>query len=211
VRAESGILTRVPDTSPKSNYDALYQKGGFGYDAKVDTWRTWVKNHYIAEFGLKPGMCLLDVGCGDGFWAMLLAEHGIEVAGIDQAQSGIEVARHRLPGARFVQANINEPLPFDPGSFDVAFMRGFSCLGSPAIDSDATVRQLTNVARMVRPGGMLLASTYTTLSGVQDAGSVWVNHRVSTIAAAIEKVADPFKMVRVDNYLQVAAYRRDDL
>ncbi len=195
----------------RSVYEVLYTKGGFGYDANVDTWRTWVEKHYVAEFDLKPGMRLLDVGCGDGFWAMLLAEQGMEVAGIDRAASAIEVAQSRLPEAEFVRADITNPLPFEPESFDVAFMRGLSVFGVPEIVDDATDRQLANIARVVRPGGMLLASTYTNLSGVPSEGSTWINHRVSTIVAAIEKVAEPFKVIRAENYLQVGARRRDDI
>jgi ubiquinone/menaquinone biosynthesis C-methylase UbiE len=199
--------------NPKSNYEKVYQAGGYGYDSKVDTWRTWVQKHYIAEFDLTAGMRLLDVGCGDGFWAMLLAEHGIEVTGVDQAAAAIESARQRLPDMPFVLADVSDPLPpievLKPESFEVAFMRGFSLFGSPDIGDEATHRQLTNIARMVRPGGMLLASSYSDLSGMTSAGSVWVNHRVSTIVAAIEKVADPFKIARAGNYLQVGARRRD--
>jgi SAM-dependent methyltransferase len=200
----------LPSQDP-SVYEVLYTKGGFGYDANVDTWRTWVEKHYVAEFDLKPGMRLLDVGCGDGFWAMLLAEQGMEVAGVDRAVAAIEVAQSRLPEAEFVCSDIINPLPFEPESFDVAFMRGLSVFGVPEIADDASDRQLANVARMVRPGGILLASTYTNLSGGPSEGSTWINYPVSTIVAAIEKVADPFKVIRAGNYLQVGARRRDDI
>ncbi len=215
-RRPIGIST-VPTSAPPTTKAPIpptvpvAEQTGNAYDGKVDTWRPWVQKNYVSEFGLKPGMRLLDVGCGDGFWAMLLAEHGLQVTGVDLADGALEAARLRLPDATFVLADVKDPLPFDPESFDVAFLRGFSMFGLPTIDGDAVDRQLTNVAQVMRPGGVLLVSSYSTLSGVPSAGSMWVNHRVSTIVAAVEKVADPFKVVRAGNYVQVGAHRRPEV
>jgi 2-polyprenyl-6-hydroxyphenyl methylase/3-demethylubiquinone-9 3-methyltransferase len=67
-----------------------------------------------------PGMRLLDVGCGNGFWAAHFARRGYAVVGIDPSASGIEVARQAYPGIRFEQRvvsprvcdELGEP-PFD--------------------------------------------------------------------------------------------------
>nr|MDT0526335.1 class I SAM-dependent methyltransferase [Streptomyces sp. DSM 41633] len=42
------------------------------------------------EFGARQ---VLDIGCGTGVFALLLAERGIEVVGVDPAQASIDVAR----------------------------------------------------------------------------------------------------------------------
>jgi ubiquinone/menaquinone biosynthesis C-methylase UbiE len=186
-----------------AEYDALYSKGGFGYDDAVDSWRAWLKRHYVDEFGLTAGTRLLDVGCGDGFWSMLFAEHDIVVSGCDRSPVGIEVAQARLPEATFVVADINEQLPFPPSSFDVGFMRGLSTLGAQTIDVPVVATQITNVAKVLRPGGMLLLSQYVVL-GVEQKDESWSNHRLSEIIAALETLATPSKITYVPNYLQLS-------
>ena len=191
--------------SGASHYEEHYKHGGFGYDAKVDEWRKWVKLHYVVEFGLKRKMRLFDVGCGDGFWAMLLTENGLSVAGVDRSGSAITAARQRLPEARFEQADLTEPLPFKPASFDVAFLRGFSIFGSPTLGDEGSVLQLTNIIRVLKPAGMLLVSNFSSLTPPPRTGDEWVHNPASTVIRAIESVANPYKMVRVGGFVQIAS------
>ena len=46
----------------------------------------------IKELNLKPGMKLLDVGCGPGRHSHLFAKAGITVQGIDISQKFIDIA-----------------------------------------------------------------------------------------------------------------------
>ena len=58
-------------------------------------------DHYLAiaaEFGARS---VLDVGCGTGTFACLLADRGVEVAGVDPAAASLDVARAK-PGAQVV-------------------------------------------------------------------------------------------------------------
>ena len=50
----------------------------------------------INQLELKPGMKLLDVGCGPGRHAHLLAKAGIEVLGIDISEEFIEIASQKM-------------------------------------------------------------------------------------------------------------------
>jgi ubiquinone/menaquinone biosynthesis C-methylase UbiE len=186
-----------------SDYDAHYRRGGFGYDKDVAMWRPWVQQHYVQEFDLKPGTKLLDVGCGDGFWAMLLDELGVDVTGVDVAEGGVEVARTRpVERAEFVVCDIAEPLPFPAGTFDVAFMRGLSLFHDA--DPHERAHQLGNVVSVVRPGGMLLVSINTTRTGTIPEGASAYHHRVSTLFAVLERFGQPARMARVGNYFQFA-------
>src|SRR5262245_58409176 len=73
----------------------------------------------VDELGLKPGMRLLDVGCGPGRHAYALAERGIEVVGVDISQRFVDLANDDAPpGATFLRADARA-LAFD-GDFDVA-------------------------------------------------------------------------------------------
>jgi 2-polyprenyl-3-methyl-5-hydroxy-6-metoxy-1,4-benzoquinol methylase len=49
----------------------------------------------IAEFGARS---VLDLGCGTGVFALMLADRGIEVIGVDPAGASLDVARAK-PGA----------------------------------------------------------------------------------------------------------------
>jgi ubiquinone/menaquinone biosynthesis C-methylase UbiE len=59
-------------------------------------------DHYLAmatEFGARS---VLDVGCGTGTFACVLADRGIEVVGVDPAAASLDVARAK-PGAQRVR------------------------------------------------------------------------------------------------------------
>jgi SAM-dependent methyltransferase len=58
--------------------------------------------HYLAIMGEFGARSVLDVGCGTGNFACLLAEHGFEVVGLDPAAASLDVARGK-PGAQQVQ------------------------------------------------------------------------------------------------------------
>ena len=52
---------------------------------------------------------VLDVGCGTGTFALLLADRGLEVTGVDPAGGSLDVARAK-PGAKRVHWIHGEPL-----------------------------------------------------------------------------------------------------
>lgn len=66
----------------------------------------------------RPGMRLLDVGCGSGLFAELAAQGGADVVGLDAAPGLVEYARRRRPAARYVVEDL-EHMPFEDGGFDV--------------------------------------------------------------------------------------------
>lgn len=56
---------------------------------------------------ITPGMRVLDVGCGNGYWAGWFVERGCQVVGLDPSPSGIRVAREAVPGARFEETIVS--------------------------------------------------------------------------------------------------------
>ena len=50
----------------------------------------------VSEFGARS---VLDVGCGTGTFACLLADRGIESVGVDPAAASLEIARAKPGGA----------------------------------------------------------------------------------------------------------------
>jgi len=94
------------------------------------------------------GARLLDVGCGPGGAALLAAQRGARVAGLDASPGSIEVARERVPDGDFRVGDM-ETLPWPDGSFDaVTGFNSFQFAGNP-------VAALTEAHRVLAPGGKL--------------------------------------------------------
>jgi len=100
---------------------------------------------------LRPGMHLLDVGCGIGGPARYFAECGCTVTGVDLTPEFLRVAERltRLvkleSRATFVEASALE-LPFDSGTFDGAYEIH---VGMNIADKLGVFRE---VARVLKPG-----------------------------------------------------------
>lgn len=97
--------------------DRRYGFGGYKYDGR---WRQ-VADELVAAYGIKPGMSVLDVGCGMGFLLYEITQvcPGVKISGIDISEYAIE---HAKPEIRdFVQVANATSLPFADDSFDLVF------------------------------------------------------------------------------------------
>jgi len=110
---------------------------------------------------------VLDIGCGDGQIArMLAAGERADVVGIDPTWNQIRVAAGRGGGATYARATA-DGLPFADASFDAAV----ACLVFEHIDAvDAAIAE---VARVVRPGGRFAFFLNHPL--LQTPGSGWID------------------------------------
>jgi len=99
------------------------------------------------------GTHLLDVGCGSGLAMVLAAERGAMPSGIDISPGLLGVARERLPQADLREGDMEE-LPFADAAFDAVIgINAFQFAGDPP-------RALSQAARVLRPGGRLVASLF---------------------------------------------------
>ncbi len=106
------------------------------------------------------------------FTGELVAAGAAAVTGADVAETALRRARARHPGVAFERVPFEGPLPFEDGSFDVVW-------ASEVIEHVAdTARFLSDVRRVLVPGGRLLVTT--------------PNHpRLRLLLAGIEPYSEP--------------------
>jgi ubiquinone/menaquinone biosynthesis C-methylase UbiE len=105
--------------------------------------------------GCPEGGEVIDVPCGFGRHSIPLAEAGYRVTGVDRSPRLLDEARQRGGGPELVRADYRE-LPFADASFDAA-LNLFSSLGYLGDEEDT--RALTEIHRVLRPGGRLVIET----------------------------------------------------
>jgi SAM-dependent methyltransferase len=96
---------------------------------------------------------VLDLGSGAGGLTSDLHSAAASVVGVDVAEAALQRARTRHPELSFLRAEIDGRLPLEDNSFDVVW-------SSEVIEHVAdTARWMSEVRRVLRPGGRLLLTT----------------------------------------------------
>jgi ubiquinone/menaquinone biosynthesis C-methylase UbiE len=158
-------------------FEAVADHAGLAYLRYSFTKGTAQETAFLIDaLALKPGMRLLDVGCGPGRHCHALARAGLEVVGLDISASFLLAAGE----GSWVRADARR-LPLRARSFDAAIslcQGGFGLLGG---DEDATV--LGQMADSVKRGGRLAVSAFSAYFAVRhlESGEVFdaetgVNH-----------------------------------
>jgi ubiquinone/menaquinone biosynthesis C-methylase UbiE len=115
---------------------------------------------------IKPGDSVLDVGCGTGEVTILAktrAKHG-NVYGVDPAPEMITVARKKAARKKLdidFRVGVIEALPFSDGSIDVVT----SSLMMHHLPEDLKIRGLSEIYRVLKPGGRLLIADFMRPTG----------------------------------------------
>jgi ubiquinone/menaquinone biosynthesis C-methylase UbiE len=113
----------------------------------------------LAELaGVAPGQRVLDIACGSGATALLLArELGCEAVGVDLGARAIAQARHAAGAGERASFLIGdaETLPLRDAGFDVALSECSLCTFPDK------PRAIAEMARVVRPGGTIAIADVT--------------------------------------------------
>ncbi|MEV5354403.1 class I SAM-dependent methyltransferase [Streptomyces sp. NPDC052693] len=99
---------------------------------------------------------VLDIGCGTGVFALLLADRGIDVVGVDPAQAAIDVARAE-PGSERVRWIRGDATALPPLRVDLATMT--ANVAQEIVDPDTWRQTLQGAREALRPGGHLVFET----------------------------------------------------
>jgi demethylmenaquinone methyltransferase / 2-methoxy-6-polyprenyl-1,4-benzoquinol methylase len=132
-------------------YDAMNRAITMGLDGR---WR-----RLAAASVVQPGDRVLDAACGTGDLAIAAREAGGQVTGLDFSGRMLERARRKSDAIEWVQGDVLA-LPFDDASFDAATI-GFGIRNVEDLDAG-----LSELARVVRPGGRLAVLELTRPQGV---------------------------------------------
>ncbi len=112
---------------------------------------------------------VLDIGCGEGQAARLLAANGARVVGLDPTTAQIVEAHRRAGGPAYLQAPA-DCLPFRDGCFDAVLM----CLVIEHLDPFEP--SIEEIARVLAPGGIFLLLVNHPL--LQAPGSGWIDDHI---------------------------------
>jgi len=107
----------------------------------------------VAEFGAAR---VLDVGCGTGTLALLMAGRGVEVVGVDPALASLEVAQGK-PGAERVRWIHGDAAALPPLQVDLAVMTGN--VAQVFVDDADWATTLAAVGQSLAPGGRFVFET----------------------------------------------------
>ncbi|ACQ82194.1 Methyltransferase type 12 [Beutenbergia cavernae DSM 12333] len=113
-------------------------------------------DHYAAmveEFGARA---VLDVGCGTGTFATMLAARGVDVVGVDPAAASLDVARGK-PHADAVTWIHGDATTLPPLQVDLAVMTGN--VAQVFLTEEEWAATLAGVRAALRPGGRFVFET----------------------------------------------------
>jgi SAM-dependent methyltransferase len=111
---------------------------------------------YLAVVDELGARSVLDIGCGTGTFACLLAGRGVEVTGIDPAAASLDVAR-RKPHAERVRWLSGDATALPPLQVDLATMTGN--VAQVFLTDQDWALALEAVRRSLRPGGRCVFET----------------------------------------------------
>ncbi|MBK8809963.1 MAG: class I SAM-dependent methyltransferase [Acidobacteria bacterium] len=124
----------------------------------------------IQKGRFRPGMKILDAGCGGGRNVVWFLRNGFEVFGIDVADRAIDDIRvlarslaPDLPSENFQVAGLGS-IPFPDASFDWVISSAVLHFAQDRAEFD---RWMTEQWRVLKPGGMFLARIASSI-GIKD-------------------------------------------
>src|SRR6187431_2263132 len=142
--------------TPANPNKALWEKGDFTRIA--DTMRE-SGEALVQRLGIKKGLKVLDLGCGDGTTALPAAKLGADVLGVDIARNLVEAgnkraAKHGLTNCRFQEGDATNLQQLPAQAFDLV-VTIFGAMFAPRPMDVAK-----EMVRVTRPGGRIVMGNW---------------------------------------------------
>ena len=127
------------------------------YRESVEQWVLFLKHKYayeIAQSIIKEGMNVLEIGCGDGYGANMLADSGARITALDIDTPTINFARHKYKKDNLSFDTYNgKDIPFQDHSFDLI-------LSFQVIEHVSDIDSYFHViSQLLKPQGIFLITT----------------------------------------------------
>ncbi|MGC8492817.1 MAG: class I SAM-dependent methyltransferase [Syntrophobacteraceae bacterium] len=169
---------------------------------------------------------ILDVACGTGEQARMLARAGLTVSGIDLSPAMLAVARRKSPQTVAFFRGTAESMPFASASFDCVTIS----LALHEMADETRTGAVTEIVRVLAPGGKLIVYDYAALRNRASAPGLALMGLVEKMAGrehfknfvrftrsgGIEKFLRPFPFQKI-NYshsfpgaLQIVSLKKTD-
>jgi SAM-dependent methyltransferase len=154
---EPEIQTAVkPNGAPTNPNKALWEKGDF---TRIAATMRESGESLVRRIGIKPGMKVLDLGCGDGTTAVPAAQLGANVLGVDIARNLVEAGNRRakemgLVNCRFQEGDAVNLHELEDQSFGLVV----SIFGAMFAPKPHDVARET--VRVTRPGGRIVMGNW---------------------------------------------------
>jgi 2-polyprenyl-3-methyl-5-hydroxy-6-metoxy-1,4-benzoquinol methylase len=160
--ANKAAEIRTAEESLRRAEPHLFRKP-FAPEWGTEPWIKWATiTEAFARLGVRPPHEVLDLGCGEGWTTLFLAEAGYDVLGLDLAPARIGMAEDRA-GRWNSEASfaVDDMETFDLGrTFDAVLV--YDALHHTRRQTSV----IANVARHLRPGGWVLFGEPSWLHGI---------------------------------------------
>jgi SAM-dependent methyltransferase len=163
-----------------------------GWTASADAWIKLAPQHptrtllldpvMLAQTGDVQGKRILDVGCGEGRFARLLADRGAEVVGLDPIAPILDAAVAQASTKERYVLGAGEHLPFGAASFDILVFY------LSLLDITGYREAISEASRVLRPGALVLVANFSNIA--------------SAAESAVFDDDGKFAYYKVDRYLE---------
>lgn len=109
--------------------------------------------HYVAITEELNAQSVLDIGCGTGCFAHILAAKGFDVIGVDPAQASLDVARKK-PNGNQIEWILGDPTCLPVLAVDMAVMTGN--VAQVFLTEDSWIDALTGIRKALKPTGHIV-------------------------------------------------------
>ena len=135
---------------------ALWEKGDF---TRIAASMRDSGEELVESLGVRPGMDVLDLGCGDGTTALPAARRGAKVLGVDIAANLVAAGKARAAAAgldnlRFQEGDASDLRDLADASFDLVVSMFGAMFAPRPFD---TAREMV---RVTRPGGRIVMGNW---------------------------------------------------